>query len=353
MGEIVWAGRFDRTMTDALTLQDELGATIVAQVDPELMRHEGRRSATSRADETTAHGLLLQALPAIYRLEHESFLDARRLLEASLRADPSSSVAHGWLAYWDLLYVGQGWSSDPAASSAEAARLAERAVMLDSGDARALTLAGHVRGFLSKHPEEASALHERAIALNPNLALAWCFSGLSHFYMGQHQDALRRINQAIRLSPSDPHVFFFDMALILPHLMCGDYASAMEAGRRAIELNPLFSSAYKGYLAALGLMDRPREAAKVLGRLMELEPGFSVQEAVVRSPLLRPEDIARYADGLRRAGLQEIGAPAKGGQQALLLEHSLIDLVSEAPHSPVAMRDDSHRTRRLRNETTW
>ena len=225
--------------------------------------------------------------------------------------------------------------------------------MLDSGDARALTLAGHVRGFLGKHPEEASALHERAIALNPNLALAWCFSGLSHFYMGQHQDALRRINQAIRLSPSDPHVFFFDMALILPHLMCGDYASAVEAGRRAIELNPLFSSAYKGYLAALGLMDRPREAGKVLGRLMELEPGFSVQEAVVRSPLLRPEDIARYAEGLRRAGLQEIGAPAKGGQQTLLLEHSSVDLVSEAPHSPVVMRDDSHRTRRLRDETTW
>ena len=96
----------------------------------------------------------------------------------SLQADPSSSVAHGWLAYWDLLYVGQGWASDPAASTAEAASLAERAVMLDPGDARALTLAGHVRGFLARRPEEANALHDRAIKLNPNLALAWCFSGL-------------------------------------------------------------------------------------------------------------------------------------------------------------------------------
>ena len=46
-GEIVWAGRFDREMTNPLAMQDELGAAIVAQVDPELMQHEGQ---TNRDD---------------------------------------------------------------------------------------------------------------------------------------------------------------------------------------------------------------------------------------------------------------------------------------------------------------
>ena len=311
-GEIAWAGRFDRPTTDPLSMQDELGAAIVAQVDPELMKHEGRRAARAQPDDMTAQDLLLQALPALYRLERDSYLDARRLLEASLLADPSSSVAHGWLAYWWLLYVGQGWAADPTQASAEASRLAERAVMLDPGDARALTLAGHVRGFLARHPEEASALHERAISLNPNLAVAWCFSGLSQLYLGQPEEALRRINQAIRLSPSDPHVFFFDMSLIMPYLMNGDCANAIEAGRRAVELNPMFSSAYKGYLAALGWMHPTREAGGVLHRLLALEPGFSVETAITRSPLKRPEDIARYAEGLRRAGLPE-QAPADQG----------------------------------------
>ena len=320
-GEIVWAGRFDRELTDALALQDELGAAIVAQVDPELMQHEARRSAASRSHDLTAQDLLLQALPAMYRLERESFLNARRLLELSLQADPGSSVAHGWLAYWDLLYVGQGWADDPRASTAEAARLAERAVNLDPGDARALTLAGHVRGFLSKHPEEGSALHERAIALNPNLALAWCFSGLAHSYLGRHDEALRRISIALRLSPSDPHGFFFDMALIMPHLLRADYTSAVDAGRRAIEINPYFSSAYKGYLSALGQLDRPREAAEVLHRLLTLEPGFSVREAVDRSPLSRPDDLARYAEGLRRAGLPEDAGAAIKPRSALMLPH--------------------------------
>ena len=333
-GEIAWAGRFDRPLTDPLSMQDELGAAIVAQVDPELMKHESRRTATARSDEMTAHDLLLQALPAIYRLERSSYLEARRLLEASLEADPSNSVAHGWLAYWHLLHVGQGWADDPAAASAEAARLAERAVMLDPGDARALTLAGHVRGFLGKHPEEASALHERAIKLNPNLAIAWCFSGLSNLYLGQHEEALRRVQTALRLSPSDPHVFFFDMALVMPYLMNGDYPAAVEAGRRAVELNPLFSSAYKGYLAALGWMHPTREAGKVLERLLELEPDFSIEAATQRSPLRRPEDVARYAEGLRRAGLRERG-PANHPPG-----HSGVDLTATTPHSRSLVRHE-------------
>ncbi len=339
-GEIIWAGRFDRTMTDPLSLQDELGAAIVAQIDPELMRHEGKRPSRGNTSEATAQDLLLRALPGIYRLDQESFLQARQLLEASLEADPSSSVTNGWLAYWNLLYVGQGWADDPEASTAEAAQLAERAVMLDPSDARALTLAGHVRAFLAKHPEEAIALHERAIALNPNMALAWCFSGLSHFYLGQHQEALRRIRQAISLSPSDPHGFFFDMALILPSMMDGDCEGAIAAGRRAIEMNPLFSSTYKGYLAVLGIAGRLREAQEVLSRLLRLEPDFSVQEAILRSPMMRPEDIARYAEGLRMAGLQEFAPhapalPSPNRTAPRLVEHSSIDLVGNSTHSPL------------------
>ncbi len=352
-GEIVWAGRFDRDMTDPLGLQDEVGAAIVAQVDPELMAHEGRRSTRRRSGEPSAQDLLLQALPALYRIERSAFLDARRMLEASLRADPGSSVVYGWLAYWDLLYVGQGWADDPGRFTNEAAELAERAVMLDPSDARALTLAGHVQGFLGKHPEEACALHERALSLNPNLAIAWCFSGLSHCYAGNHDEGLRRIKKSCRLSPSDPHIFFFETALIMPHLMRGDYASAIDVGRRSLQLNPCFSSTYKGYLAALGHMGKAREGGEVLRRLLELEPGFSVQEAVRRSPLTRPEDIDRYADGLRRAGLQEQAQPTEARVPTLLIDHTPIDLVSASPLSHALLRDDPPPGRIWNDNPTW
>jgi TolB-like protein len=305
VGAVIWAGRFDREGTDLLLLQDELASAIVGQLDPALLMHEGERAIERNLADPSTSELLLQALPSLYRLERRKFHDARGLLEAAVAGDPGNALAHAWLAYWYLFSVGQGWATEPAEAASRGALLAEQAVTLDSTDARALTLAGHVRSFLSKRPAEGCSLHDRAIALNPNLALAWCFSGLAYSYLGMHGEALHRMYQAVRLSPSDPHLFFFDHALIMPHLLRSDFAAAAEIGRRAIELKPWFSSAYKGYLSALGHLGQELEAIHIRNRLLELEPEFTVEDAIARSPMTMPDDLAIYAEGLRRAGLPE------------------------------------------------
>jgi tetratricopeptide (TPR) repeat protein len=214
-------------------------------------------------------------------------------------------VAHAWWAYWHVLLVGQGWSDDPVAATRRAGELAERAIALDPADARALTLVGHVRSFLQKHPEEARDLHERALSLNPNLPLAWCLSGCANSYLGRHEEAIAQISQAQRLSPQDPHEFFHNGMLTIPHLLSGNFETVVTLGRRATDLNPGFSSTYKAYLAALGHLGREDEAARTLERLVALEPDYSIRKAIERAPLMRHQDLALYAEGLRRGGLRE------------------------------------------------
>ena len=302
-GEVVWARRFDREGNDTLALQDELAAEIVAQVEPELLMREGERRGTWPVRTLSANDLVLKAIPVIYRLDRDGYKDAGARLEEALLLDPNHASAHAWFAYWHLFLVGQGWADDPDTSARRSEMLAGRAVTLDPGDARALTLAGHVRAFLTKRPREACVLHDRAIALNPNLALAWALSGLALSYLGQHEDALIRARQAIRMSPSDPHSFFFDTAIIIPYLLLGDFEKAVDYGRRSVELNPGYSASYKVYLSALGHLGRANEAANVLTRLLALEPDLTVDTAVARSPFTVPEDLACYAEGLRRAGM--------------------------------------------------
>jgi tetratricopeptide (TPR) repeat protein len=227
------------------------------------------------------------------------------MLAAASAMEPRNAGVHAWWAYWHVCLVGQGWAREPDAATQRAGELAERAVTLDQSDARALTLVGHVRGYLYKRAEEARALYERALSLNPNLPLAWCFSGLAQSYLGHHDKAIADINQAHRLSPHDPHAFFFDQALLMPHFFRGEFDKAVTLGRRAIELNPGFSSTYKGYLATLGHLGDEQEARRVQKRLLALEPQFSVRSALARSPLTRRDDIELYAEGLRRAGLRE------------------------------------------------
>jgi TolB-like protein len=304
-GTVTWARRFDRDMDDVLILQGEIAAETAAQIDPELLLREGERLASRGLHEPTAHELILRAIPAIYLLEPSGFRAAGKMLATALALEPGNAAGRAWWAYWHVLLVGQGWADDPIAATQRAGELAERAVTLDRRDAQALALIGHVRGFLYKRPEEAGTLHERAISLNPSLPLAWCFSGVANSYLGRHEDAIVQITQAQRLSPHDPHAFLFDTVLAIPHLLRGNFEIVVTLGRRAIQLNPSFSSTYKIYLSALGHLGRDSETARVLARLLALEPSFSIRSAVERSPMTRREDLALYAEGLRRGGLRE------------------------------------------------
>jgi tetratricopeptide (TPR) repeat protein len=303
--DVIWARRFDRELDDVLMVQGELAAEVAAQIDPELLLREGERRISGEPGEATAFDLTLRAIPAIYRLDPIGFHTAGDLLSAAAAMEPGNAAAFAWWAYWHLFLVGQAWAKDPGGAKLRAGELAERAVTLDPGDARALTLVGHVRGFLHKRAEEACALHERALSLNPNLPLAWCFSGLAHCYLGRHATAIEQITRAQHLSPHDPHAFFFDMALMMPYFLSGEFDKALALGRRAVELNPGFTTTYKGYLATLGHLGHDQEAKRVLARLHVLEPGFSVRNALERSPMTRRGDLKLYADGLRRAGLPE------------------------------------------------
>jgi tetratricopeptide (TPR) repeat protein len=246
---------------------------------------------------------MLRAIPAIYCLDKAGFQEAGRLLERSLALEPGSAACHSWLAQWHFLSVGQGWEAGSADAAQRADWLAQQAIMLDPEDARGFTIAGHVRAFLHKGARDALWLHERAIELNPNLALAWCYSGLAHTYAGEHAEAVRRIEHAQRLSPHDPHGFFFEMALMMPYLLTGQYEVAARLGRHTRNAHPGFSSSYKALLSALGHLRAAREAAFVLREFLKLEPNFSLREARRRSPLLQPVDLERFLEGLRLAGV--------------------------------------------------
>lgn len=301
-GRLLWSERFDADAADLLALQDEAAARVVARLDPELLLIESRRAAERRAAGPDAYDLLLRAIPALSRLDHAEFLAAGEALAEAARRDPGFAAAEAWRAYWHLLLVGQGWAADHAAALAEADAAAARAVALDPSDAQALTIRGHVRAYLHHAPEEGLALHRRALALNPNLAMAWAFAGLAESYCGRHEAALAALDRYRALAPAHPLAFFFDAGRAVALLFAGREAEAAAEAERAAALNPAFSSALRIRLCALGLLGQ--DGAAVRARLEALEPGVTVADCLRRAPLTE-RDRARYAEGLRRGGLPE------------------------------------------------
>lgn len=302
---VAWSRRFDRPARDLLSLQDEIAAEVVAQIDPEILLIEGQRLGQRPLADPTAYDLVLRALPLLHRLEHDPFMEAGELLRQAIGQEPDYAAAHAWYAYWQMFLLGQSWTTDPTEVLVAAEAAAGRAITLDPQDAKALTIAGHVRAFLHHRVREGIALHERALTVNPNLAMAWNFSGVAHAYLGDVAEAERRIRRYKQLSPIDPAAFYYDTAAIIVALIKRDHEAAVQAGRAVTSMNPNFSAAYKPYVAALGHLGLASEAADALRRLLAIEPTFTIGGFVATSPFDRTEDRDHYAAGLRLAGVPE------------------------------------------------
>ncbi len=302
--QVVWAERFDRDVTDIFALRNWFASVTVAQIELRLWLWDHQRCGASDATPRTPQDMVRLAVPALYRLDRERFMTAGRWLHRSVELDPDDPSAHAWSVQWYLHCVGQGWAADAAAGTRRAQDLAEHAIRLDPDDARGLTLAGHARAFLHHRPDEALRLHERAMLANPSLPLSWCLSGLALSYVGDCAEGIRRIRHAQALLPGDAFDFFNEMALCVSNLLRGEYEVAAAAGRRAITLNPRFSSSHKAYLAAMGHLGCDDTTAASRAALAELEPNFSVAQAISRSPFATAEGRMLYAEGLRAAGLR-------------------------------------------------
>jgi DNA-binding SARP family transcriptional activator/TolB-like protein len=308
--QIVWARRFDRETNDLLSLQDEIAAEVVAQIDPEILLIEAKRSTSRGPVDATAYDLMLRSIPLMGQMKHAGYMQAGIYLADAIALEPDYAAAYAWYAYWHVFLVGQDWADLPKAMMERAGELAERAIMLDPFDARGLAISGHVRAFLHGRLREAMVLHDRALSLNPNLAMAWALSAGTYAYIGNLEEAERRNNRYKQLSPLDPHAFVFDTIFVLIHLMKRDYETAVTMGQTVSQLNPSFSATYKPYLAALGHLRRDQEATIVRRRLLALEPDFTVERFLQTTPLERESDKMHYAEGLRLGGIRERDPPS-------------------------------------------
>src|SRR5262249_12141747 len=116
----------------------------------------------------------------------------------------------------------------------------------------------------------------------------------------------KHLAQAMRLSPFDPLLFRMQGAIASAHFYAGRYDVASTWAEKALRENANYRQAARVAAASHALAGRADEARKAMARMRELDPDLRISNMKSRLPSLRrPEDFAKYADGLRRAGLPE------------------------------------------------
>jgi predicted Zn-dependent protease len=144
---------------------------------------------------------------------------------------------------------------------------------------------------------------DTALMLNPNLAAAWFLGGYLRLWRGEPDEAIRRFEHAMRLSPLDTEMFRMQAGVAMAHLTAGRFDAACAHAEKASRAMPHFTLSPAVVAASCALAGRMDEARRAMAEVRRLDPVLRLSTLDAWLPFRRPEDAARFADGLKRAGL--------------------------------------------------
>jgi adenylate cyclase len=134
-------------------------------------------------------------------------------------------------------------------------------------------------------------------------ARAWVLATQTQFAA-----AVEASQQAMRLSPLDPLAWMFAGVVAYAQMAAGRYEEAIEWADRTLQAQPRYVVAMRFKLVSLAHLGRIDEAHELLKRVFDLQPGLTIaawQASYATTSIFTPELLARYVDGLRKAGVPE------------------------------------------------
>ena len=201
------------------------------------------------------------------------------------------------LGYRAYTQWGQDWYEDAKRASADISRT----LSLQGDDPTALFLVGGASHFMARHRASVGLL-ERAIQLNPNLAMAHGLLGISYASVDRPMDGLAHIDRALRLSPRDPMTYLFFAGQALCKFVSGDFLGAISSAERGIIINPSSTDNHLYLAAALAELDQLERAKEQIKRGLRFAPKVSLL-VIGRAIEGSNSGWARYHAALRKAGL--------------------------------------------------
>lgn len=303
-GVELWADHFDGALDDVFDLQDRIASGVVGVIAPKIEQAEIERTKRKPTSSLDAYDYYLHGLASVYQDTREANDEALRLFGKAIELDPNFAAAYGMAA---LCYVSRQWKPwmrDRQKELSEAAFMVDRAAELGRNDAMALSAAGMAAGLVVRDLDRAVVLLDRALLLNPNLAISWLRSAWVRIFVGQFDLAIEHANRAMSLSPLDPFLVGMQSAIAFAHFCAGRHDQSAAWAQRAAKEQPSFAPALRVLAASSALLGRMSEAAQALAQLRETDATVHISQ-LQHFHFKNQEYFTKYTDALRKAGFPE------------------------------------------------
>jgi TolB-like protein/class 3 adenylate cyclase len=309
-GRHLWADRFDGALEDVFDLQDRVTSSVVGVIAPRVEQAEMERTRGKPAGNLRAYDLLLRA-QALMRTRGRSELEeALRLLRRAVELDPAYARALANLSLCCWIFIAQGFGHRDHPVVADIVQAGQKALALDSLDAEVVVIAANAVGVPGGDVETAVGLIERALGLNPNTAEAFRVGAILYGYLGQVEKAIEYQQRADRLNPIYAG-WNGSIGYVIAYFGAGAHEKVLEWTGRILGERPNAAAPLRYRAASLALVGRVDEARRIVARILEQTPNYTVAEVRrhhefdMNSPFKVEGVSESLYRGLRLAGLPE------------------------------------------------
>lgn len=306
IGSHLWVDRFEGALDNIFELQDQIASRVAGAIEPKLRLAEIERVTRNPTGSLGAYDFFLRGLAQFHKYTAETLREAVALQRQSLALDPEYALPPAMISFCQVLRQAQGWEQLPVSEITEAVRFARHAVERgrDHPDALAWAAATLLM-FAGDHVTATGAL-DRALAVNPNAALAWSIYGWVDAFLAQPDRAIPAFEQAIRLSPLDPLTWIFAGGLAMAYLAARRFEEAIAWADRSLQYQPRYISALRIKLVATAHLRGRDRSQELLAQLLELLPNLTIaQTHALLGRAMCPELWDLYEAGLRLARLPD------------------------------------------------
>jgi TolB-like protein/class 3 adenylate cyclase/tetratricopeptide (TPR) repeat protein len=301
-GRHLWADKFDGDLEDVFGLQDQVTTSVVGLIAPTLEQAEIERATQKPTDRLDSYDFYLRGKASADKMG--SLAEAREFLRKAYEQDPGYGAAYAMAA--STLMMQQGTSGVPltAEMRADAIRLANQGAKAASDDAFTLARSGHVLTYLGHEYDRGASMVEQAVALNPNLAIAWNSRGWVSLMCGEAERAIESFDRLIRLSPLDPLRIGAWNGSSFASFHLGRYEEGRTSAMKSIQFATNAHTLGALIVNSVGA-GRMAEAQAAVARLMKLQPDFRASHVHEAFPIRSADERNRIASALREAGLPD------------------------------------------------
>ena len=227
----LWSDSYDGDMKDILAMESDVAQRVVRALKVQLGVDEARALTNKPTENAEAYRLYLLGRYHFGKFTRVGWTNAIQYFEQALRIDPGYALAYCGLA--DTY----GWAGGQTLPGREAwakeMEFAQKALALDPKLAEAhLAMATAFFCVLDPHGSEKEL--DRAVKLNPNLALAYDQYGWTFGQMGRHDESISAEKRALELDPLNS-LFNTDLAFFF--YWARRYDDAIAQIRKTLELD--------------------------------------------------------------------------------------------------------------------